>query len=132
MEQNSKKNLLVSVQLTRLNRVGRIALKDRNGNSIDCLAIPIKLNNLSIDNNNEMYLNMVAWESDKLKNGQTHLLKQSLPKEVVEKMSEEEKRLQPILGSVKPMEKKEKPLEVYEVATAAPAEPAQADDLPFF
>lgn len=131
MEQN-KKNLLISVQLTRLNRVGRITLKDRNGSSIDCLAIPIGINNLSVADNNEIYLNMVAWESDKLKNGQTHLLKQSLPKELVDRMSDEEKKSMPILGSVKPMKSESRPLEVYEVPASAPAEPAPADDLPFF
>lgn len=132
MEQNSKKNLLVGVQLTRLNRVGRVSLSDRNGNKIDCLAIPIDLNNLSVSATNEVYLNMVAWESDKLKDGQTHLLKQSLPKELVDRMSEDEKKAQPILGSIKPMEKKEKPLEVYEYTASAPApESAQSDDLPF-
>ncbi len=131
MEQN-KKNLLISVQLTRLNRVGRITLKDRNGSSIDCLAIPIGINNLSVADNNEIYLNMVAWESDKLKNGQTHLLKQSLPKELVDRMSDEEKKSMPILGSVKPMKSEPRPLEVYEVPASASAEPAPADDLPFF
>ncbi len=129
MEQN-KKNLLVSVQLTRLNRVGRIMLNDRNGNKIDCLAIPIALNNLFVSDNNEIYLNMVAWESDKLKNGQTHLLKQSLPKEVVDNMSEEQKKGLPILGSIKPLKSEPKALEVYSVAGTV-AEPVQSDDLPF-
>lgn len=127
--ENNKKNLLLSVQLTRLNRVGRIMLNDRNGNKIDCLAIPIELNHLSVSNSNDVYLNLIAWESDKLKDGQTHLLKQSLPKEVNEKMSEEDKKALPILGSIKPLEKKEKPLEVYSVA--AP-EPVPANDLPDF
>lgn len=127
MEQN-KKNLLVSVQLTRLNRVGRIMLKDRNGSQIDCLAIPINLNNLSVSETNEVYLNMVAWESDKLKNEQTHLLKQSLPKDIVDNMSEDEKKQMPILGNVKPLKKKEKEMKIYSVATV---ETVESDDLPF-
>ena len=130
MEQN-KKNLLVSVQLTRLNRVGRIMLNDRSGNKIDCLAIPIALNNLFVSDSNEIYLNMVAWESDKLKNGQTHLLKQSLPKEVVDNMSEEQKKGLPILGSVKPLKSEPKALEVYSVAGTV-EEPAKDEDFPMF
>lgn len=130
MEQN-KKNLLVSVQLTRLNRVGRIMLNDRSGNKIDCLAIPIALNNLFVSDNNEIYLNMVAWESDKLKNGQTHLLKQSLPKEVVDNMSEEQKKGLPILGSVKPLKSEPKALEVYSIAGTV-EEPAKDEDFPMF
>lgn len=129
--ENNKKNLLISVQLTRLNRVGRITLNDRNGNKVDCLAIPIELNNLSVSNSNEIYLNLVGWESDKLKDGQTHLLKQSLPKEIVERMNEDEKKSLPILGSIKPMEKKEKPLEVYSYGAApVPTPQPESNDLP--
>lgn len=122
MDQN-KNNLLVSVQLTRLNRAGRILLKDKDGKQIDCLVIPIKLNNLFVSENNEIFLNMVAWESDKLKNEQTHLLKQSLPKDIVDKMSEDDKKQMPIMGNVKPLKKKEAEMETYSQE--------QVNDLPF-
>lgn len=128
----NKKNLLISVLLTRLNRVGRITLNDRNGNKVDCLAIPIELNNLSVSNSNEIYLNLVGWESDKLKDGKTHLLKQSLPKEIVERMSEDDKKNMPIMGNVAPMKKKEAPMEVYSYGAApAPAPVQETNDLPF-
>lgn len=122
MDQN-KNNLLVSVQLTRLNRAGRILLKDKDGKQIDCLVIPIELNNLFVSENNEIFLNMVAWESGKLKNEQTHLLKQSLPKDIVDKMSEDDKKQMPIMGNVKPLKKKEAEMETYS------QEPV--NDLPF-
>lgn len=131
--ENNKKNLLISVQLTRLNRVGRITLNDRNGNKVDCLAIPIELNNLSVSNSNEIYLNLVGWESDKLKDGQTHLLKQSLPKEIVERMSEDDKKNMPIMGNVAPMKKKETPMEVYSYGAApTPAPTPEPNDYPIF
>lgn len=124
-------NQLISVQLTKLNRVGRTSATDKNGNKIDCLVIPIALNHLFVSDNNEVFLNAVAWESDKLKNGQTHLLKQSLPKDVVEKMSEDEKKNLPILGNMKPLKSESKPLEVYSLSSSAP-EPVPANDLPDF
>lgn len=129
----NKKNLLISVQLTRLNRVGRITLNDRNGNKVDCLAIPIELNNLSVSNSNEIYLNLVGWESDKLKDGQTHLLKQSLSKEIVERMSEDDKKNMPIMGNVAPMKKKETPMEVYSYGAApVPAPTPDPNNYPIF
>lgn len=114
-------NLLINLQLTKLNRVGRVTLKDKQGNPIDCLAIPIRLNNLYVSNTNEVYLSMVGWESDKLSNGQTHLLKQSFLKEVIDQMTDEQKKAIPIIGNVKPREEK-KELESYSMPV---------NDLPF-
>lgn len=114
-------NILINLQLTKLNRVGRATVKDNKGEGLDCLIIPIKLNHLFVSNTNEVYLSMIGWESDKLSNGQTHLLKQSFPKEVVEQMTDEQKKTIPIIGNVKPREEKRQ-LESYSMPT---------NDLPF-
>lgn len=120
-------NFLISVQLTRLEGVGRVLLKGKDGKKIDCLAIPIEKNFLSISQTNEVYLNAVAWSNDSLKNGQTHLLKQSYPKEIADKMTIEQKRAVPIIGNVKPMLQKRE-LETYSLDAPGPDE---GPDLPF-
>lgn len=122
-------NLLISVNLTKLNRVGRVLLDDHNGKKIDCIAIPIAYNQLIVSANNEVYLNMVAWASENLRDGQTHLVKPSVPKVIFEKMSEEQKRAIPIIGNVKPKEKKVE-LEIY--SYSAQQQPVDdGKDLPF-
>lgn len=122
-------NLLISVNLTKLNRVGRVLLDDHNGKKIDCIAIPIAYNQLSVSANNEVYLNMVAWASENLRDGQTHMVKPSVPKVIYEKMSEEQKRAIPIIGNVKPKEKKVE-LETY--SYSAQQQPVDdGKDLPF-
>ena len=121
-------NLLISVQLTKLNRTGRVLLDDRNGEKMDCFVIPLKYNHLSISANNEVYLNMAAWASENLKDGQTHLLKPSVPKERLEKMTEEQKRAIPIIGNARPMAKKPE-LESY--SYSGPLGTTEEKDLPF-
>lgn len=71
-----------------------------------CILLPIEKNNLHLSEKGNVYLDLVAFkqkEPFKDKDGaitQTHMLKQSLPKDVREKMTEEEKRSQPIIGSL--------------------------------
>lgn len=120
-------NFLISVQLTRLDGVGRVLLKGKDGKKIDCLAIPIERNYLSVSQTNEVYLNAIAWGNDSLKNSQTHLLKQSYPKEIADKMTIEQKRAVPIIGNVKPMLQKRE-LETYSLDAPGPDE---GPDLPF-
>lgn len=124
-------NQLISLRLTALSGAGKVTLKGRNG-MVDCLVIPLDANHISKSANGDYYLNMIAWENDKLKDGKTHLIKQSLSKEVREKMSDDDIKNMPILGDVKNMEPKEKEIETYSVE-----QPAQVvaqeneDDLPF-
>lgn len=73
---------------------------------IKCLVIPIKENHLFMSEKGNIYMDIVAFERKepmKDKDGaivQTHLVKQSLPKEVRDKMTDEQKRNQPIIGSL--------------------------------
>lgn len=62
------------------------------------------------------------------KYSETHCIKQSLPKERYEAMSEEERKNQPILGGMKPYERQE-----AEVTGQMDGSQAvdNADDLPF-
>lgn len=49
------------------------------------------------------YLNLTAWVLKNPKYDETHLIKLSLPKEVREKMSDEQKKAMPIIGGMKPV-----------------------------
>ena len=123
-------NQLISLRLTALEGAGKVALKGKNG-MVDCLVIPLDANHITKSANGDYYLNMIAWENSKLKDGKTHLIKQSLSKEVREKMSDEQIKNMPILGDVKNMEPKEKEIESYSVEQPVQDEPEKEDDLPF-
>lgn len=73
---------------------------------IKAIVIPIEKNNLHLSEKGNVFLDLVLYkikEPKKDKDGaitQTHLIKQSLPKEVREKMTKDEMMAQPILGSL--------------------------------
>lgn len=69
--------------------------------TFECLVIPIEKNNLfKSDKTGAVYLDLIAFGLKEPKDYQTHLVKQSLPKEVREAMSDEEKKAQPIIGNL--------------------------------
>lgn len=79
----------------------RKLMKGQSG-EIDCLIIPINQNNLFLGEKG-LYLDLYHIELKNPKEGQTntHLVKQNLPKELYETMSDDEKMAMPILGSSK-------------------------------
>lgn len=99
-----------------------------------CLVIHVEDNNIFVttDENNHpkaAYIDLTAWELKNPKYNETHMIKQSLPKEVREKMTDEEKKAIPILGGLKPV--------IFESQNAASscaapiAQTQNSDDLPF-
>jgi len=68
---------------------------------IECLIIPIEQNHL-FKGEKGIYLDMIAFElKEKKENSKdTHLIKQSLPKEVREAMSQDQQNAMPILGNL--------------------------------
>lgn len=68
---------------------------------IEVLVIPIEANNL-YRGEKGLYLDLVAWGIEEPKYEDSHMLKQSLPKEVAEKQSKEEKYAMPIMGALRP------------------------------
>lgn len=124
---NGKLNLL------KLKRVGIMQIQGRTG-VLRCLVIPVEDNNIFVttDENNHpkaAYIDLTAWELKNPKYDETHMIKQSLPKEVREKMTDEEKKAIPILGGLKPV--------IFESQNAASscavpiAQTQNSDDLPF-
>lgn len=86
----------------------KVATFEKKGSKekIECIVIPIKENHLFKSEKGNIFVDLVIFdmkEPQKDKDGavtQTHLVKQSLPKEVREKQTEAEKREQPIIGSL--------------------------------
>lgn len=126
-------NYNIKLNLMKLSRAGIMQIQGR-GEVLRCLVIPVEENHLFIgmDEQNRpksAYLDVSAWALRNPKYDETHMIKQSLPKEVREQMSEEERKAQPILGGMKPMN-----IEIRNGASNCDAPFAQVsdlDDLPF-
>jgi len=102
-------------------------MKAQSG-EIDCLVIPIIQNDL-FKGKNGIYLDFIAFEVKNPKDDQkdTHLIKQSLPKEIREGMSDEELKAMPILGNLAVWSEK-----TQQTETVTNSEPIDEDDqLPF-
>lgn len=95
-----------------------------------CLIIPIDESGMYLGEKG-VYLNLTAFEMREERYGDTHVLKQSLPKDVYQAMTDEERNAQPILGSLKPLEpapaKQRQVTQTTDAATAV----EEPDDLPF-
>lgn len=122
-----------NLNLLKLKRAGIMQIQGRTG-VLRCLVIPVEDNNIFVttDENNHpkaAYIDLTAWELKNPKYDETHMIKQSLPKEVREKMTDEEKKAIPILGGLKPV--------IFESQNAASscaapiAQTQNSDDLPF-
>lgn len=93
-----------------------------------CVIIPIEDNDLFVSQDEGaekpkgVYVRLAAWETSG-KYGDTHLVKQSFSLEKRRSMSEDEKKAQPILGNMRPIEQRE-------VTDALPIpEPKKGEDL---
>ncbi|WP_289198944.1 hypothetical protein [Bacteroides acidifaciens] len=94
------------------------------------MIIPIEENHL-YQGNKGVYADFVAWSNDKL-NDATHLIKQSLSKEIREGMTEEERLAQPTFGDVRPIiSEVEQSTGSTEFDGAAMTTTDPANDLPF-
>ncbi len=120
-------NISIKINFRQLKSAVR-TMKSTNGN-IECLIIPIDQNHL-VRGEKGIYIDMQAYEfkEKKADRKETHLIKQSLPKEIFDAMTQEQKKETPILGN----------LIVWGYSEALPVnveiteiEENQTDDLPF-
>jgi len=88
-----------------------------------CLVIPIDDARLFLGQKG-VYLNLTAIEMQNSQYGDTHCIKQSFDKEVYERMTDEERNAQPILGGLRPLKRAEQAIEASNIVEAE-------DDLPF-
>lgn len=95
--------------------------------------IPIDDNNLYVSADEELrpkgaYVDFLAWENDEPgRYGDTHSIRQSVPKEAREMMTEEERRAVPYIGNMRPYEQPN----MSDTAYAPYAQTDGMDDLPF-
>ena len=121
-------NFSIKVNLLKLTGAFLINFKG-NTTTKRCVVIPIDDSNLFLGEKG-LYLDLSALELNEPKYQESHCIKQSLPQEVFEKMSEEERKATPIIGGMRVMEKKQTAIAIdttYD-ASAAVEDPT---DLPF-
>ena len=92
-------NISVKINLRQLQSAIR-KMKSASGD-IECLIIPIAANHL-VKGEKGVYLDMTGFElkEKKADRKDTHLVKQTLPKEVFETMTDEQKQKMPIMGNM--------------------------------
>jgi len=66
---------------------------------VECLIIPLEKNYL-FKGEKGVYLDLTAFELREKKENKTHLIKQTIPKEIFKAMTDEQKKATPILGDV--------------------------------
>lgn len=82
-------------------------IKNNSGVMVDCVVIPIDVNHL-VKGEKGVYADFAAFEfKNKQENSKdTHLIKQSLPKEWFQGMSDDEKKAMPIFGNLRVWEER--------------------------
>jgi hypothetical protein len=102
-------------------------IKGKNG-MVECVVLPIEQNHF-VKGEKGVYVNYIGFELTTKREGSkdTHLFKQSLPKEIREKMTEEELKAMPILGNHSVWSENFTPDSVSSTETLN----QETDDLPF-
>lgn len=93
------KNFTVKINLALMNGVKTITSKKDNEKYV---CIPLS-DNYIFEGKKGLYLDLTAYSYDG-KYGESHFLKNRIPKDIYEKMSEEDKRNTQIIGSMSPLE----------------------------
>lgn len=93
-------NITIKTNLLKLNKAFVKKFKTKNGEMIDCVLIPIKLNHM-FQSEKGVYLEAQAFEirEKKADSKDTHIMKQSLPKDIYGTMSQDDKDKMPIIGN---------------------------------
>jgi hypothetical protein len=133
-------NKNIKIDLTAFTGVGVINLTGKSGKPKKCLVIPIEDNHL-YEGEKGIYADFIAWEMrERKENGATHLIKQSLPKEIRDGLTDLEKKALPIFGDLRDAMVEKKELDTYSMPDSIPAQaspggyaiaPEEVDDLPF-
>lgn len=94
-------NISTKINLSALS--GASIIKSGKNKDVDCILIPIEMNHFYKSDKGAVYLELIGFETapDKRKENSkdTHLVKQSIPKDILDKMTKEEQQAFPILGN---------------------------------
>lgn len=124
-------NYEIKLDLLKLKGAGVARVKGKSGLEVPCLVVPIKMANLFLGEKG-CYLSLNAWANRDGVPGQygdTHGIKQSIAKETLEKMTEEERKALPFLGNMKP--RAAQPSAVDNVTNSVEVAQADTQELPF-
>lgn len=119
MNYSIKTNLLSIPGAFVTNIQGRTATKK-------CICIPVDDTSPLVLGQKGVYLNSVAIEVQNPKYNDTHCVKIDFPKEMRERMTDEELRSTPIIGNLRPIERKADQMQVNSMTPISPY-----DDCPF-
>ena len=100
------KNLSIKIDLLKIKHSGIANLTNKKKEKIKCLVIKLDNEDLYIGEKG-IYLSLTGYAVEDSKFNQTHILKINYDKEFFDKMSDEEKKNNPIIGNIKEFEKKE-------------------------
>lgn len=90
----------ISTRINLANFKNAVIVKMGKNQDVDCICIPIAQNNLFKSEKGAVYADFIGFPSQGREGSKdTHLVKQSFSKDVQEKMTEEEKKAQPIFGN---------------------------------
>src|SRR4030042_3150135 len=93
----------ISGKLNLLNLHGVVKMIKGKSGMVECLVIPLEINSL-FKGEKGIYLDIIAFEIDPAKRSaeskDTHLVKQSFPKDVRDLMSEDDLKKLPIMGNL--------------------------------
>lgn len=120
-------NFNLKVNLLRLEGAFVTGIKGKTG-LVPCLIVPVEKAHL-FNGEKGVYLDLAAFEMKEARYNDTHVIKQSLPREVLDAMTDEQRRALPIIGQMRPKVSEAKPMAVDTVLPADAVE--NADDLPF-
>lgn len=95
-------NFIISVNLSKLNGTKVKELKTKDGETVECVIIPVKQNNIFVSEKSGAYLNLSAREN-KDQRYSTHSLVVNIDKEEYLKMSQKEKENIPTCGNMSPV-----------------------------
>lgn len=129
MENQNKQNFGIRADLQKLtNTFLRNFTSAKTGATKRCICIPIDDNPNMYLGEKGCYLNMTAVEVSNPQFGDTHILKPDLPKEIRERMTQEQRDALPILGNMRPLVKGQA---INQTVNSEQAESEPQDDLPF-
>lgn len=118
----------IKVNLKTLKDTGLVNVKGRK-----CVLIPVDGNGEIYVGEKGIYLNLTAIEMKQASQfGDTHFLKGNLDKDAFAKLTEEERKALPIVGNMRPIERRqaEQPAEPIADGDITPADDDE-EDLPF-
>jgi hypothetical protein len=127
-------NVTAKINLRQL-KSHLMSMKTKSGELIECIILPIEQNHF-FKGEKGVYLDLQAYELKERREGQkdTHLVKQNLPKEVYDLMTNDERNALPILGNMTVwgrIEPEPQNFEVYQPGTEETESSEGKNDLPF-